>query len=337
MSFKALNWALDDRALDDSSARHILLILANYANEFGIAYPTVETLAAGSGMHRRTVFRNLQKLRDSERIFIIERKTKRGTQLSSLYVLNIREDFASLVDWCVSDPDGTLAAIAQLYVPGVKMSPGKKTPPGDIQDANRVTSDTKKPGGNMSPVEPNKKDLNQDLKPNSAADVEATPEPPSDIPRLMKIHADRIGKIPDRDAQAGILKKLLNDYPAADLAGCYQYQVTQLRSETGGWRESVSWKTVSTGVAEWIVAGRPVYWKDVRGKPKAVDTFGNAGAGVPIGPDDFGGEDFPAADFCDGLCSPDEICMKLHRSDMPASNAAGGDVVEGITPENLVN
>ncbi|MCP5916342.1 helix-turn-helix domain-containing protein, partial [Klebsiella pneumoniae] len=58
MSVQAMSWALSlpIQSLKDSSARHVLLCLANYAGSNGAgAFPSAKTLTDDTGLSERTV------------------------------------------------------------------------------------------------------------------------------------------------------------------------------------------------------------------------------------------------------------------------------------------
>lgn len=68
MSVQAMSWALSlpVQALKDSSARHVLLCLANYAGSNGTgAFPSASTLAQDTGLSERTVRYKLDDLEKS--------------------------------------------------------------------------------------------------------------------------------------------------------------------------------------------------------------------------------------------------------------------------------
>ncbi|KEZ72803.1 DNA-binding protein [Pseudomonas syringae pv. syringae FF5] len=71
MSVQAMSWALQipRLTLSDSSARHVLLCLANYAGTDGRgAFPSATTLSEDTGLSERTVRSKLELLRASELI-----------------------------------------------------------------------------------------------------------------------------------------------------------------------------------------------------------------------------------------------------------------------------
>ena len=74
MSVQAMSWALTQQIVTDSHTRHVLLCLANYADQSGrAAFPAVSSLALDTGLAPRTV---QYRLRELESIGLI----KRGNQ-----------------------------------------------------------------------------------------------------------------------------------------------------------------------------------------------------------------------------------------------------------------
>jgi DNA-binding transcriptional regulator YhcF (GntR family) len=79
-----MSWALKQPV--KTAEKLLLLVISNYADEYGQAWPAVETLARDTGMSRATVQRSLRKL---EKLgFISCKKRMRGpAQSSNLYTL----------------------------------------------------------------------------------------------------------------------------------------------------------------------------------------------------------------------------------------------------------
>lgn len=94
MSWKATAWA--ERQITGSPARKVLLmILANYADENGVCWPSQETLARGTEQSVDTVQRQLKKLQD---LGIIERERmpkRRGQWQGFRYKLLLQLDQAT--------------------------------------------------------------------------------------------------------------------------------------------------------------------------------------------------------------------------------------------------
>jgi DNA-binding MarR family transcriptional regulator len=87
MSFQAMAWALKQPA--KTNEKFLLIVIANYADERGHAWPSVERLAVDTGMSRATIKRCLKKLEDGK--FLSRHKRVKGRlQTSNLYALNGR-------------------------------------------------------------------------------------------------------------------------------------------------------------------------------------------------------------------------------------------------------
>ena len=80
MAIHALHWAFAQPI--NTSAKFVLVAIANHANAHGLAWPGVDRLAAMTGMHRATVFRALDQLLAAR---LLERETRPGQ--SNLYRL----------------------------------------------------------------------------------------------------------------------------------------------------------------------------------------------------------------------------------------------------------
>lgn len=86
MSFQAMAWGVKQDT-NNSISKLVLLMICNYANEKGEAYPSQEHLAKLCQCSRRSVVRNIQKLEKDK--FISIRKEKNGAYGFNLYKLNI--------------------------------------------------------------------------------------------------------------------------------------------------------------------------------------------------------------------------------------------------------
>ena len=87
MSFQAMAWAVKINT-DSSISKLLLLMIANYANEKGEAYPSQEHLAKLCQCSPRSVVRHINKLEKDK--FITIRKEKNGAFGFNLYTLNMR-------------------------------------------------------------------------------------------------------------------------------------------------------------------------------------------------------------------------------------------------------
>jgi DNA-binding transcriptional regulator YhcF (GntR family) len=79
-----MSWALKQPV--KTTEKLLLLVISNYADEQGRAWPSVETLARDTGMSRATIKRSMRKLEDAG--FVRRQKrTKAQLQISNLYTL----------------------------------------------------------------------------------------------------------------------------------------------------------------------------------------------------------------------------------------------------------
>jgi len=87
MSWKALDWATE-LDIDSATAKFILLLLANKADENYSCFPSVSTLMAESSAGRSTVLRALKKLEDDGLITRSPQFHDSGARRASRYYLN---------------------------------------------------------------------------------------------------------------------------------------------------------------------------------------------------------------------------------------------------------
>lgn len=85
MSIQAIAWALG-RDVRPAAAKLLLIALANYANDRGIAWPSKSTLAKDCSMDKSSICRHLQALQDAG-LVKIEERTQDGVSLTSLVTI----------------------------------------------------------------------------------------------------------------------------------------------------------------------------------------------------------------------------------------------------------
>jgi len=107
MSVQAITWALD-YAAGSVTEKVLLLVLANYANEFGVSWPSQKTLADQTALGERTVRRVLA---DMERRGVIRRIVRRrgnGSRQSDMILLAAFDGRKPAPPGMLDDgPDGT--------------------------------------------------------------------------------------------------------------------------------------------------------------------------------------------------------------------------------------
>jgi DNA-binding transcriptional regulator YhcF (GntR family) len=84
MSFQAMAWAVKIKL--PAQEKITLVMLANYADESGRCWPSIETLCVDTGLSRSTIKRCLAKLQE-RRILTKLRRAKGKVQTSNLYTL----------------------------------------------------------------------------------------------------------------------------------------------------------------------------------------------------------------------------------------------------------
>jgi len=90
MSISALNWAFNATGMK-SSQKLLLITLANYADEEGLCYPSIETLMKKACLSNKAVIANIRKL---EELGFIEKRIRGafgGGRRSNIYLLKINE------------------------------------------------------------------------------------------------------------------------------------------------------------------------------------------------------------------------------------------------------
>ena len=90
MSVQAITWALD-YAAGSVTEKVILLVLANYANEYGISWPSQKTLADQTALGERTVRRVLADMDTRGVIRRIPRRRGNGSRQSDMILLTAFE------------------------------------------------------------------------------------------------------------------------------------------------------------------------------------------------------------------------------------------------------
>ena len=86
MSVQAITWALDFR-VRSATEKAILLVLANYANEFGISWPSQPTVAEQAACNDRTVRRTLLEFETRGILKRFPRWRRNGSRQSDVILL----------------------------------------------------------------------------------------------------------------------------------------------------------------------------------------------------------------------------------------------------------
>lgn len=88
MSWQATAWAVRQKT-GSSSRKVLLLVLANYADENGVCWPSQEVLKAETEMSEDTIQRQSKILKALGLVRIVRRRRKDGTWPALLYQLNL--------------------------------------------------------------------------------------------------------------------------------------------------------------------------------------------------------------------------------------------------------
>jgi hypothetical protein len=130
MSVQAITWALDQPVLSVTE-KVILLVLANYANEYGISWPSQRTLAENAACDERTVRRTLVRLEARGVIRRIARRRSNGSRQSDMILMSA---FAGRKP----APPGMIDDDAEPGDPGPEYPPGGPANRPDCPAANRT-------------------------------------------------------------------------------------------------------------------------------------------------------------------------------------------------------
>lgn len=158
-AYEAQVWARRQRLGGDVAAKIILMILADYADEWGTCYPGVDRIAEEAELSKSTVLRRLKALAEAGLVTVERRANERGHRTSNRYVLEI-EVTVTAEQWNAV-VQRVVARVAEPLeeVQGVNVTPGSQAPPkcqpereakvspGDTGTTSRTTSSTPYPHG----------------------------------------------------------------------------------------------------------------------------------------------------------------------------------------------
>lgn len=97
MSFQAMTWAVEQK-VGSQSAKFLLLILANYADNAGMCWPSQERLAADTEMTDRGIRKCLALLVEKGLVQVDERRGTSGVRKTNVYRLALPERGSSCED-----------------------------------------------------------------------------------------------------------------------------------------------------------------------------------------------------------------------------------------------
>lgn len=112
MSFQAIRWVVE-RSQHKKSTLLVQVILADYANDDGLAWPSVQTIGARAGLGRSAVNDALTKLRASGDIKV-ERQGGTATQRTTVYRLPLLPGGVRLSGHEPAEPDRSIEDLSLL-------------------------------------------------------------------------------------------------------------------------------------------------------------------------------------------------------------------------------
>lgn len=128
-AYEAQVWARKQRLGGDVAAKIILMILADYADEWGTCYPGVDRIAEEAELSRSTVLRRLKALAEAGLVTVERRANERGHRTSNRYVLEIEVTVTSEQWNAVVQRVMARTAEPEEEVQGVNVTPGSQAPP----------------------------------------------------------------------------------------------------------------------------------------------------------------------------------------------------------------
>ncbi|QEO58299.1 helix-turn-helix domain-containing protein [Francisella marina] len=127
MSIEALDWAFN-QDVKQSSAKLVLLSLANYANDDGVSYPSWATLEERCTSSRKTIYRSIKNLKELGLIEevstdYIPKKYFKNQNCYRLVFDSVKITPVSKLHQCQNDPD---TSVKMTKNTSVKMTPKYK-------------------------------------------------------------------------------------------------------------------------------------------------------------------------------------------------------------------
>jgi hypothetical protein len=110
MSWQATAWAVRQKT-GAASRKALLLVLANYADEHGVCWPSQETLKAETELSEDTIQRQSKILKTLGLVKIIRRPRKAGTWSGLLYQLNLSVETSTMPQGAVRSEAGSFSTM----------------------------------------------------------------------------------------------------------------------------------------------------------------------------------------------------------------------------------
>ncbi len=242
MSVQAMSWAIEV-GCPNSSAKLVLMCLANYADRKGYAYPGQKSLAKDSGLGVRTVQRTLDALVEAGLISKNHRQRDNGSRTSDEYFLNLKSNTPNLHDGPQSNT--SLTTIQPATVTGPNIEPSVE------------------PSDKNTPLTP-QADCSDEIQSALKAWNDLAEE--HDLPRVQKLTATRQRSLKRRLKDCGGLPGWL--------AACAMVAESPglLGDNNRGWKIKFDFMISESGFTK-IMEGNYKNWGKTNGKQSDLDDF----------------------------------------------------------------
>lgn len=127
-AYRAQVWAREQRFDGDVAAKIIVMLLADYADEWATCYPGVDRIADETEVSRSTVLRKLKALAEAGLVTVERRANDRGHRTSNRYILEL-DVTVTAEQWRAARERCERRAEHPEEVQGVNVTPGSPEPP----------------------------------------------------------------------------------------------------------------------------------------------------------------------------------------------------------------
>lgn len=131
MSVRAMSWVWQQPI--KGTAKLVLLALADCANDDGICWPGIKTVAKKCGIARNTTIDNIRKLKKQGLIVSVRRYTESGRRTSNLYTLSLSPESVHTEYLCTEK--STLSPVSEPEsLDNHQLKEGDESPPYNPKD-----------------------------------------------------------------------------------------------------------------------------------------------------------------------------------------------------------
>lgn len=242
MSIKVLNnvW---QHSKQEGGALLVLLAIADFADDKGQAFPSVDTISKKARLTERHTQRVIRKLQSAGELQV---KNAAGPYGCNLYTVRIGLVEGDNMSPVTSDTGGVTICTPPLTF---EAGGGDAHATRSVIEPNTILGASELAPGDFSlRGQENVSSSSKKRTKATKGEVPPTPEPPTspEHGEMIKTLSDLFGPIPDHAAQGAAVKWLLKYYTKDDCVAC----LTFLAGEK--WRTtSVSWLTVKKEIGNW--------------------------------------------------------------------------------------